>query len=146
MGLMKARRTSSLPGSLPMAPMIDIVFQLITFFIFALNSEKIALSEEIQPPLLPKGQQESSPGPKDLLLEVSKDGILRFEGNLLPQSKSPNETRKTLESIFKTIQKEDQLVIRADQDSSFDLVKPALEAATKIGLNQVSLRVRSPAP
>ncbi len=144
---MKPRRNNSLSWALPMAPMIDIVFQLITFFIFALNSERIALSEEILPPVLADGLEESSHGPKDRILEVNKDGALRFDGKPLTEPTSSEETtKKILASVFKAIQKEGHLVIRADQETPFELIKPALEEANKTGFNYVSLRVRRSEP
>ena len=129
-----------------MAPMIDIVFQLITFFIFALNSEKVALSEQIQPPLITEGQGDPATGPKDLILEITKEGSFILEGKPLSQAKSKEETRKILMEQLNSIKKEDRLVIRADQEASFELIKPALETANKAGLSQVSLRVRRPEP
>ncbi|MCY2937019.1 MAG: biopolymer transporter ExbD [Planctomycetota bacterium] len=141
MPLKRLRNLSPLPSSLPMAPMIDIVFQLITFFIFALNTEAQPVTEGIQPPVDNEGINEDV-RPGDLLIEVDKAGQMLMLGKDL--SKVRADRNSALEAVLKSLPQEAQVVIRADQDAPYGAIRELMELSNRLGRKKVGLRLRRP--
>jgi biopolymer transport protein ExbD len=63
-----------------MTPMIDVTFQLITFFIFTLNFSEAEQDERVQLPLSQLAKPAQGPSESPLTLQVMQDGKVIYAG------------------------------------------------------------------
>jgi len=77
-----ARRTISGPmqTDIDMTPMIDVTFQLITFFVFTLNFSEAVRDDRIQLPSSQLAKPAELPPPDPVTLQVMKDGRIIYAG------------------------------------------------------------------
>ena len=70
-----ARKSSSSPSStdIDMTPMIDVTFQLITFFIFTLNFSKAVQDDRVQLPLSQLAKPAEAPKDDPITLQIWPD-------------------------------------------------------------------------
>lgn len=129
---------SALP-SLPMAPMIDIVFQLISFFLFALNFQ--VSNPLVEPPLWKKAAPASTPE-KEFQVEIDREGRLVDEqGHSYPLDERISEH---LQQIFQARPPEALVVLRADRRTPYAHIGQVLRWCQQQQISQVSLRLRKP--
>ena len=67
-----------------MTPMIDIVFQLMTFFIFTLNFSEAEQDDRIQLPLSQLAKPVPGPVEKPITLQVTSTSSVIYAGELIP--------------------------------------------------------------
>jgi biopolymer transport protein ExbD len=137
---MKFRRRLELQSNLNLVPMVDVVFQLVLFF---LVSTTFVLAPGIKLTLPASGTAESVVMQLMLVTIVSPGEVYlnkeRFGG--LPEladrvSGMPEADRKQIDSV----------IIEADQDTSYGLMVQALDVLRKNGFKNVGLRTRDVAP
>jgi biopolymer transport protein ExbD len=137
---MKFRRRLELQSNLNLVPMVDVVFQLVLFF---LVSTTFVLAPGIKLTLPASGTAESVVMQLMLVTIVSPREVYlnkeRFGG--LPEladrvSGMPEADRKQIDSV----------IIEADQDTSYGLMVQALDVLRKNGFKNVGLRTRDVAP
>jgi biopolymer transport protein ExbD len=77
-----ARKNSSGPSStdIDMTPMIDVTFQLITFFVFTLNFSEAVRDDRIQLPLSQLAKPAEAPPTDPVALQVMEDGRVIYAG------------------------------------------------------------------
>jgi biopolymer transport protein ExbD len=137
---MKFRRRLELQSNLNLVPMVDVVFQLVLFF---LVSTTFVLAPGIKLTLPASGTAESVVLQQMVVTIVSKGEVYlnkeRFES--LPALSErvagmPEADRKQIDSV----------IIEADQDTSYGLMVQALDVLRKNGFKNVGLRTRDVAP
>jgi biopolymer transport protein ExbD len=137
---MKFRRRLELQSNLNLVPMVDVVFQLVLFF---LVSTTFVLAPGIKLTLPASGTAESVVMQLMVVTIVSPREVYlnkeRFGG--LPEladrvSGMPEADRKQIDSV----------IIEADQDTSYGLMVQALDVLRKNGFKNVGLRTRDVAP
>lgn len=81
-----ARKSSDGPGKtdIDMTPMIDVTFQLITFFIFTLNFSTAEQDDRVQLPSSQLAKPAQSPSEDPITLQVMKDGSVIYAGEPVP--------------------------------------------------------------
>ncbi len=137
---MKFRRRLELQSNLNLIPMVDVVFQLVLFF---LVSTTFVLAPGIKLTLPASGTAESvvleqmivtivSPG--EVYLNKESFGSLGELGERV--SKMPEAERKQVEAV----------IIEADQDVAYGLMVQALDVLRQNGFKNVGLRTRDVAP
>jgi biopolymer transport protein ExbD len=77
-----ARRKSDGPSQteIDMTPMIDVTFQLITFFVFTLNFSEAVTDDRIQLPLSQLAKPAEGPPADPITLQVMNDGKVIYAG------------------------------------------------------------------
>jgi biopolymer transport protein ExbD len=112
-----------------MAPMIDMVFLLLVFFMTVSSMSQAGHRVELELPESTSGET-----PKDLsnrvMLSIQKDGTYYLGGELVVAAK--------LDSRLKSMHDgypEMKLRIRADRGTAFSDVKKAMAAATEAGIS-----------
>jgi len=77
-----ARRTISGPmqTDIDMTPMIDVTFQLITFFVFTLNFSEAVTDDRIQLPMSQLAKPAEAPPADPITLQVMNDGRVIYAG------------------------------------------------------------------
>lgn len=112
-----------------MAPMIDMVFLLLVFFMCVSTLSQAGHRVELDLP-----ESTSSEVPKELsdrmILSLQKDGTCYLGGAEVEVSALP-ERLAALQKRFPAI----KLRIRADKETPFSEVKAAMQAAAKAGIS-----------
>ena len=113
----------------PMAPMIDMVFLLLVFFMCVSSLSQAGHRVELDLP-----ESTSSETPRDLsnrlLLSVQKDGTLYLGGALVPKT----ELAERLSRLSKQ-SPGIKLRIRADRQTAFANIREAMTAASEAGIS-----------
>ena len=117
-------------AKLDMTPMIDVVFQLIIFFVVTAAMQNKALETNVRMAMAPNGPVESVKDPRTVLVDVVEDGTIQVmktrisEGQLLT---IVNNARKT--SGQSTL-----VVIRGDLLTKHEAIKRVMDICGKAGL------------
>jgi len=115
--------------SVPMAPMIDMVFLLLVFFMTVSSMSQAGHRVELELPESTSGET-----PKDLsnrvMLSVQKDGTFYLGGELV-LAKKLGSRLQSMHDRFPEM----KLRIRADRGTAFSDVKKAMTAATEAGIS-----------
>ena len=141
-----------------MTPMIDIVFQLIIFFMLVTDMARAQL-EPVILPIASKALKEKFEDPMVLVLNLMPDGTVKSGGKTFWSPKMGDENKK-LEDLFEARRqnkayqevagKDDwvkyPLLIRADRSTNFEHVQKILMIATHHGgVTRVQLGARKEA-
>lgn len=126
-----AKKARTLPdGELNMTPMIDIVFQLIIFFVVTADMANKANDTLVSMAMAPNGAVEEQQDPRTITVDVDKQGKISIakvdlsEGQLLAIL---NKARK--ESGQST-----PVVIRGDEKAEHESIRRVMDICGKAGL------------
>ena len=151
---MKLKRAESNIGEMDMTPMIDMTFQLISFFMFVINFNNDLLNETIHLPIAELAKPVEKAKVDPLFLNVNKDsGLLIIGESLVVQD--PNGLarinqylRREAQLIKLNMQKsgksgteglEATVIIRADQQTKYGVVQDLIRACREAGFTKFSL-------
>lgn len=117
-------------SELDMTPMIDVVFQLIIFFVTTIDMENKALETKVRMAMSPNGPVEEKKDPRTVVVDVEQDGTIKI-------GKAPVST-----GLLRTILKNARIasgastpvVIRADYDVVHEHVYEVMRACGAAGL------------
>ena len=130
---MRKQHEAVLTGNL--TAMIDVVFQLIIFFVCTANLQDSAMNQEIQLPLAPNGVVDSRKDPREININVTMKGEISI--GRVPMSQS------LLFSIINKAVKEQgndiPVVIRADGDAKHEAVKKVMDACSQAGVYAIQI-------
>lgn len=131
------RRVLSTDASINMTPMIDVVFQLIIFF---LVTSHFARQEAHLPLPLPAADSSQAAKTDDrprLVINVTGDGTLLFSGRSLTAA----ELRQRLAERIGELGKDIEVRIRADRGVPYRHIEPVLLACARVGVWNVNYAV-----
>ena len=133
-----------------LTPILDMVFQLITFFMLVINFKTAAMDLDLKLPVVGSARPVDTQGQDDLLiLNINSQGQLRVYGQLISDVPSyvANEAQASLLVAKRTnpqIQFGDDLpstvVIRADQGTPFAMLNQIIGACQKNGYRNFALK------
>lgn len=116
----------SLNGNL--TAMIDVVFQLIIFFVATTSLQSQAIEDRVKLAMAPHGKVAADKNPFEVVISVRADGAIAF-GN------GPGVNRSTLTAMLNKIRADSggvpSVVIRADGNVIHEYVKNAMDACTE---------------
>ena len=132
-----------------LTPILDMVFQLITFFMLVINFKSAALDLSLKLPVVGSARPVDTKGLEDLLiLNITKEGKLMVYG--IPkdiESYIAGEAQATLLWAHRTnpdLKFGDELptmvVIRADQATPFKLLNRVIKACQENGYRRFALK------
>lgn len=130
---MKFKRHYNLTkGEINLTPLVDVVFQLIIFFM--LSSSFI-----MQPGIkvkLPKAETTEIMRQKEIFIDITENGIIFFEGKQVPLER--------IEDLFKEVirNKKDEeiiVVIRGDKETKHGIVVSVMDKARKCGIDKIAI-------
>jgi biopolymer transport protein ExbD len=117
--------------------MIDVVFQLIIFFVATTNMQSQAIEDRVRLAMAPHGKPIEKKDPSEVVISVHKNGTMNFAGGY-------DLTRPTLTAILKKIRADSggtpPVVIRADGDVIHEHVKNAMDACTDAGVWKIKFQ------
>lgn len=136
---MKFQNREPQPAGMQMAPMIDIVFLLLIFFIVTWQFSREEMDLKIAVPTSEEGAD-----PKrvlgEIVLNVRDDGTVSVWG----ESKTPQQLRATLSAIRE--QHENQPVrVRGDATTDFQRIVEVIDICQKAGIWNISFATQRPA-
>ena len=131
-----------------LTPMLDMVFQLVTFFMLVINFQAASLDMSLNLPVIGSARP-ADKGAEDLLvLNVNKAGKVMMYGNEQDSAKfvekEANEARLKLELAGKKKKKGEELptlvVVRADLGTPFEMLNKVLTECQSQGFRRFALR------
>ena len=141
-----ARRQSDGPSKteIDMTPMIDMTFQLITFFVFPLNFSTAVQDERLQLPLSQLAKPAEAPSVDPITLQLMSDGRVIYLGEPLPVEEIggylENEKRVML-GAGKNLA-EATVIVRADGRSKTGDVQELIKFCQEKGFEKFVLRAQ----
>ena len=128
---MRRRDEDALTGNL--TAMIDVVFQLIIFFVCTSNLQDSSTSTEISLPLAPHGQVVSQKDPREINVDVNARGDISIVRTKISQGLLLGILKKAVAEFGKDV----PVVVRADGESEHTAVKNVLDACSSAGLYRI---------
>jgi biopolymer transport protein ExbD len=128
------------PAGMQLAPMIDIVFLLLIFFIVTWQFSRSETELNVSVPTAEEGSELTRPK-GEIIINVLADGVIRVEGVTvdLPQ------LREKLAAIAR--QFENQPVrIRGDGGVAYQRIVEVIDTCQKAGIWNISFATQRPAP
>ena len=120
------------------APMIDIVFLLLIFFIVTWSYARFETEIDISVPAAAEGKSpKRSIG--EIIVNVKKDGGIFVEG----QANSEDELLATLTQVSRGY-KDQAVILRGDKETAFDHIVSVLNVCQKAGIWNVAFATNRP--
>ena len=124
-------------AEIDMTPMIDIVFQLIIFFILTISLEESAMDPDIILGDSPNGPEIEETLPTEVLVEVTMGGKIKVNG----ASMSPSMLTSVLASRAQTYGSNNvEVMIRGDKRARHKNIRQAMDAAANAGLWRIKFQ------
>ena len=133
-----------------LTPILDMVFQLITFFMLVINFKTAAMDLDLKLPVVGSARPVDTQGQEDLLiLNINSQGQLRVYGQLVSDVTSylANEAQASLLVARRTnaqIKSGDELpstvVIRADKGTPFTMLHNIIQTCQNNGYRKFALK------
>lgn len=115
---------------LDMTPMIDVVFQLIIFFITTVDMESKALETKVRMAMSPHGPVEEVKDPRTVVVDVEADGTIKIQRTALSEGQLLAILRKAVVASGQST----PVVIRGDFAAKHDQIKRVMDICGKAGL------------
>ena len=158
---MRKRASTLSDAGLDMTPMIDMTFQLITFFMFVLNFSKDAADERVRLPIADQATPLEGATEEPLFLNVDRDAkllavgqawdiekdrtaienYLQREGDLARRNMrfaAPTDPKAAADLQAKRLWS--TVVIRADKSTPYRGIRGLIEACQKFGYYKFAIR------
>jgi biopolymer transport protein ExbD len=145
--------SSSESGEPNLTPILDMVFQLITFFMLVINFQAAAVDMSLKLPVVGSARPVDKAGEELLVLNVTTQGEVIVYGQ--PRDPEPYLHKEAQMAILKLKGKgknaklgdelPTMIVVRADQKTPFDLLNKVLTECQKNGFRKFALRAMNAA-
>lgn len=127
---MPKRKSAAARLDINMTPMIDVVFQLIIFFIVTLQLDRDMLNETIQLAESPHGPAQEKREPRTIIIEIDRHGRISIGSAQFTPRQLQGLLRVTVERHGSRV----PILIRADGNASHEDVRRVMDACTSVGL------------
>jgi biopolymer transport protein ExbD len=127
-----------------MTPMIDIVFQLMTFFIFTLNFSEAEQDDRIQLPLSQLAKPVPGPVEKPITLQVTSTSSVIYAGELIPVPQIGGYLEREKASLVTAGRQpaEATVIVRADGRAKTGEVQEVVKICQEKGFEKFALRAQ----
>lgn len=120
-------------AQLDMTPMIDVVFQLIIFFITTVDMESKALETKVRMAMSPNGPVEQVKDPRTVVVDVDVKG----EASIMRTPLNDGQLYTVLRNAAISSGQTTPVVIRGDLDAKHEDVKRVMDVIGKAGLYKI---------
>lgn len=117
-------------AQLDMTPMIDVVFQLIIFFVVTVDLQSKALETDIRMAMSPNGPVEEQKDPRTIVVDVNKDGEISIMKTQISEGFLLNVLNKARNQSGQST----PVVIRGDLRAKHETIKRVMDICGKAGL------------
>jgi biopolymer transport protein ExbD len=149
-----ASRSSEIRAEPNLTPLLDVVFQLITFFMLVINFSTENFDKRVRLPVAESArpiESQRAVAEDRLVLNVDQDGHLLIGGEAQPINKATltikheaDLVRLNLKAIGKKVDAvvglPTTIVLRADKDTRFDALKRVIDVCQSQGFRKFSLK------
>ncbi len=121
-----------IPGDMAinMTPMIDVVFQLIIFFIVTLQLDRDMINEEIRLADSPHGPVLEKKEPRTVIIEVNERGLISVGSARFSARQLQGLMQQTVNRHGYGV----PILIRADRNARHSDVRQVMDACSSVGL------------
>ena len=116
-----------------MTPMIDVVFQLIIFFVCTADMQQKSIDESIKLAMAPHAKPVEQKDPREVVIEVDGKGRISIARTYMSADYLYTIMRKTVIDHGQST----PVVIRGDGVTRHDSIKQVMDACTRAGLWKV---------
>lgn len=120
-------------GGINMTPMIDVVFQMIIFFVCTAELERKQFDEKIKLAMSPNGPPVEQKDPRTITVEVTKDGAIKIARQRYSYPAFQSVLRKAVRQYGQTI----PVVIRGDAQTKHEDIRRVMDICAGAGLWKV---------
>jgi biopolymer transport protein ExbD len=132
-GAKRKRRSPPPGGDIEMTPMIDVVFQLLVYFIVTIKPVDVSAHLDVFRPSAGAPPEEQTQPPKMIQIEI-------YPGSVSINSRSVNmETLSEILGKLGAISSTQTVMIMCAADSEHDLLIQVLDRCTEAGLSNLSV-------
>src|SRR6478735_7235316 len=119
------------------APMVDVVFVLMLFFMACAGSQVIESKLNIN---LPAGQSSGTSTKTPIIIDISSEGLVSINNHGYgdPRDKNMQALYDWLKNTIDTFGSEDPVIIRPSPDARHDRIINVLNTAAKAGVKNLS--------
>ena len=117
-------------AKLDMTPMIDVVFQLIIFFVVTAAMQDKAMETNVLMAMAPNGPVETVKDPRTVTVDVIADGTIQIMKSRI----SEGQLFTVLNNARKTAGQSTPVVIRGDLTTKHEAIKRVMDICGKAGL------------
>lgn len=117
-------------AKMDMTPMIDIVFQLIIFFVVTVDMQNKALETSVRMAMAPNGPVEEVKDPRTVVVDVEADGTI----SIMRTPLSEGQLYTILKKAVNTSGQSTPVVIRGDLAAKHEIIKKVMDVCGKAGL------------
>jgi len=147
---MSASLSHSASAEPNLTPILDMVFQLITFFMLVINFKTAAMDLDLKLPVVGSARPVDTQGQEDLLvLNINDHGQLRVYGQLVQDV--PNYIKNEAQASLLAARRANQqikfgddlpstVVIRADKGTPFAMLNNIIETCQSNGYRKFALK------
>lgn len=143
---MRIRDNTPPPASFQLAPMIDIVFLLLIFFLVTYQITEQEKDLKVAVPTTTEGSQEARVA-NEIVVNLTSEGVITISGEVYTK----DELRQKLERIVKASElanaggaDQQPVRIRADRDGKNQQLLEVLDEIQKAGIWNIGFATRSP--
>lgn len=123
-----------------LAPMIDVVFLLLIFFIVSWNFARFEAEVDIAVPSAETAEN-TARTPGEIIINVNKDGQIKVNGQVMTKEALQARLDK-VSAIFPN----QPVILRGDKEVAFDHVMTVLDTCQKAGIWNVAFAAEKPQP
>ena len=128
---MRKQEEPYLTGNL--TAMIDVVFQLIIFFVCAISMQNNTNDDSITLTLAPNGTEVKAKDPREVNIDVGSDGVLRIARFPYSEREIANILKKL---VMDNGNNQIPVIIRGDEKARHDSVKKVMDACAYAAIHR----------
>ena len=131
---MRKQEEPYLTGNL--TAMIDVVFQLIIFFVVAISLQNNTMDESITLAMAPDGSEVRDKDPREIKIDVHKDGTLSIANEPITTARLSLILKKTIGDCGGNPDSV-PIVLRGDESVLHEKIQGALDACSDAGIVKI---------
>jgi biopolymer transport protein ExbD len=128
----RGRNRGDDPG-INMTPMIDVVFQLIIFFVITADMQDERLDQILTMAMAPNSAAQQVKDPREINIDVDKQGRIMINRKRLSQASLKGVLTKSVNQFGQTT----PVTIRGDGQTKHDAIRQAMDACSQAGLYRI---------
>jgi len=129
----KRKKAARDDGSINMTPMIDVVFQLIIFFVITADMQNERLDQIMTMAMAPNATPVQKKDPREINIDVDSKGRTMINRTRLSQDSLRVILTKSVREYGQTL----PVIIRADGRTTHDYIRKAMDACSQAGLYRI---------
>ena len=114
--------------------MIDVVFQLIIFFVATISMQDATINTGIELAMSPHGQEVKTKERREILIDVDKSGVIKISNTRLSPSVLLSVLKKAVAEAGGT---QIPVIIRGDANARHEGIKAAMDACAQAGIYKI---------